>query len=62
VFSWKMPTSVDDIQSLLGLTGYYQRSIEEFLKINRSMTKLLEKDNKFEWTPACESSFQELKK
>jgi hypothetical protein len=26
------------------------------------MTELLEKDKKFKWTPACEVSFQELKK
>jgi hypothetical protein len=26
------------------------------------MTELLEKDKKFEWTSACEGSFQELKK
>jgi ribonuclease HI len=26
------------------------------------MTKLLEKDKQFKWTPACEASFQELKK
>jgi hypothetical protein len=26
------------------------------------MTELLEKDKKFEWTPTCEASFQELKK
>jgi hypothetical protein len=26
------------------------------------MTELLKKDKKFEWTPACEASFQELKK
>jgi hypothetical protein len=26
------------------------------------MTELLEKDKKFEWTPACEASLQELKK
>jgi hypothetical protein len=26
------------------------------------MTELLEMDKKFEWTPACEASFQELKK
>jgi hypothetical protein len=26
------------------------------------MTELLEKDKKFEWTPVCEASFQELKK
>jgi hypothetical protein len=25
------------------------------------MTELLEKDKQFEWTPACEASFQELK-
>jgi hypothetical protein len=26
------------------------------------MTELIEKDKKFEWTPACEASFQDLKK
>jgi hypothetical protein len=26
------------------------------------MTELLEKDKKFEWTSACEASFQEFKK
>jgi hypothetical protein len=26
------------------------------------MTELLEKDKKFDWTPACEASFQELTK
>jgi hypothetical protein len=26
------------------------------------MTELLMKDKQFEWTPACEASFQELKK
>jgi hypothetical protein len=33
-----------------------------FSKISKPMTELLEKDKKFEWTPACEASFQELKK
>jgi hypothetical protein len=62
VFSWKAPTSVGDIQSFLGLARYYQRFIEGFLKIIKPMTELLEKDKKFEWTPSCEVSFQELKK
>jgi hypothetical protein len=44
------------------LAGYYQRFIEGFLKISKLMTELLEKDKKFEWTPTCEASFQELKK
>jgi hypothetical protein len=36
--------------------------IEGFLKLSKPMTELLEKDKKFEWTPAYEASFQELKK
>jgi hypothetical protein len=57
VLSWKAPTSVSDIWSFLGLTGYYQRFIEEFSKISKPMIELLEKDKKFEWTPACKASF-----
>jgi hypothetical protein len=56
VLSWKAPTSVNDIQSFLGLVVYYQRFIERFLKISKPMTELLKKDKKFEWTPACEAS------
>jgi hypothetical protein len=44
------------------LVGYYQRFIEGFSKISKTMTELLKKDKKFEWTPTCEASFQELKK
>jgi hypothetical protein len=62
VLSWNAPTSVDDIQSFLGLAGYYRRFIEGFSKISKPMTELLEKDKKFEWTSAYEASFQELKK
>jgi hypothetical protein len=62
VMSWNAPTSVGDIQSFLRLVGYYQRFIEGFSKISKPMTDFLENDKKFEWTLACEASFQELKK
>jgi hypothetical protein len=62
VLSWNAPTSVDNIQSFLGLAGYYQRFIKGFSKITKPMTELLERDKKFKWTPAYEASFQELKK
>jgi hypothetical protein len=62
VLSWNAPTSAGDIQTFLGLAGYYQWIIEGFLKISKPMIELLEKDNKFVWTPTCEASFQELKK
>ena len=46
----------------LGLAGYYRRFIENFSKIAKALTELLKKGKKFEWTEACEISFQELKK
>jgi hypothetical protein len=57
VMSWNAPTSVGDIQSFLGLAGYYRRFIEGFSKISKPMIELLEKDKKFEWTSTCEASF-----
>jgi hypothetical protein len=62
VANWKRPTSVTEIQSFLGLAGYYRRFIKGFSKIARSMTTLIQKDKKFEWTNACERSFCELKR
>jgi hypothetical protein len=62
VLSWKVTTSVGDIWSFLELARYYQRFIDGFSKISKPMTELLKKDKMFEWTPACETSLQELKK
>jgi hypothetical protein len=44
VLSWKAPTSVSDIHSILGLAGYYRSFIEGFSKISKPMTELLKKD------------------
>jgi hypothetical protein len=62
VANWKRPASVTEIQSFLGLTGYYKRFIEGFSKITRPVTMLLQKDNKLQWINACERSFCELKR
>nr|CAH65910.1 OSIGBa0102O13.1 [Oryza sativa] len=62
VLSWKQPKTVSEIRGFLGLAGYYRRFIENFSKIARPMTRLLQKDVKYKWTEDCERSFQELKK
>jgi hypothetical protein len=53
VLSWNVPNSVGDIQSFLGLAGYFRRFIKGFLKITKTMIELLKKEKKFKWTPAC---------
>ena len=41
VTNWEAPTIVGEIQSFLGLAGYYRRFIENFSKIAKPMTELL---------------------
>jgi hypothetical protein len=49
IVGWKIPKTVTEVWSFLGLTGYYQRFIEGFSKIVKPMTSLLEKGKEFNW-------------
>ncbi|KAL0552083.1 hypothetical protein IC582_011179 [Cucumis melo] len=62
VNKWERPTSITEIRSFLSLARYYRRFVEGFSKLALSLTNLTKKNVKFEWTDACEWSFQELKK
>jgi hypothetical protein len=62
VLNWMSPTTALEIESFLGLAGYYRRFIKNFSKIAKPMTKLLEKNNAFEWIAKCQASFEELRK
>nr|GFD40217.1 putative reverse transcriptase domain-containing protein [Tanacetum cinerariifolium] len=44
-----------------GLAGYYRRFIEGFSKIAKPMTKLTQKNVKFEWGDKQKAAFQLLK-
>ncbi|GJT73949.1 putative reverse transcriptase domain-containing protein [Tanacetum coccineum] len=58
---WASPKSPTEIRQFLGLAGYYQRFIEEFLKITKSMTKLTQKKVKFYSGDKQEAACQLLK-
>jgi hypothetical protein len=62
IMAWSVPTIVTEIQSFLGLAGYYRRFIEGFSKIAKPMTSLLEKGREFKWDEKCQDSFDQLKK
>ena len=59
---WQRPTSVTEVGSFLGLASYYRRFVEGFSKIATLMTKLLQKNVKFQWNDKYKQSFQELKR
>ncbi|GJX10949.1 reverse transcriptase domain-containing protein [Tanacetum coccineum] len=56
------PTSVKGIQSFLGHAGFYRRFIQDFSKIARPMTHLLEKETPFIFSTECREAFETLKK
>jgi hypothetical protein len=62
VMDWKPPTTVRQIQSFLGLAGYYRRFIPDFSRIAKPMTELLKKGMKFDWSQKCEDPFHVLRR
>nr|GEW71307.1 hypothetical protein [Tanacetum cinerariifolium] len=55
------PKTPTEIRQFLGLAGYYQRFIEGFLKIAKSMMKLTQRGIKFDWGKTKENAFQLIK-
>ena len=55
------PTTVKGRRSFLGHVGFYRRFIRDFSKIARPLSRLLEKDTKFNFDAACQSLFEEIK-
>nr|GEX58433.1 hypothetical protein [Tanacetum cinerariifolium] len=56
------PTTVKGVRSFLGHAGFYRRFIQDFSKISRPMTHLLEKNTLFIFSEDCIKAFQMLKK
>nr|GEW37340.1 putative reverse transcriptase domain-containing protein [Tanacetum cinerariifolium] len=54
---WASPKTPTEIHQFLGCVGYYRRFIEDFSKIEKSMTKLTQKNVKFDWGEKEEAAF-----
>nr|GEZ56586.1 reverse transcriptase domain-containing protein [Tanacetum cinerariifolium] len=54
---WVSPKTPMEIRQFLLLSGFYQRFIEGFLKIAKSMTKLTQKKVAFGWVDKKEAAF-----
>ncbi|XP_073120200.1 uncharacterized protein [Henckelia pumila] len=60
ILNWSRTTKVSKIRSFFGMAGYYQRFLEKFSQIAKSMTQLTKKNVPFVWKSECEKSFHEL--
>nr|GEV97527.1 reverse transcriptase domain-containing protein [Tanacetum cinerariifolium] len=56
------PTTVKGVRSFLGHAGFYRRFIQDFFKIARPMTHLLEKETPFVFSKEYVDPFDTLKK
>nr|GEU46716.1 DNA-directed DNA polymerase [Tanacetum cinerariifolium] len=56
------PTIVKGVRSFLGRAGFCRRFIQDFSKIARPMTRLLEKETPFVFSKECVDAFNTLKK
>ena len=61
IIEWKPPRNVTKVRSFLGLAGYYRRFVKGFLMTAAPMTRLLQKNVRFEWSEKCQASFEKLK-
>nr|GFC94184.1 putative reverse transcriptase domain-containing protein [Tanacetum cinerariifolium] len=59
--NWATPKTPTEVRQFLGLADYYQRFIKGFSLISKPLTKMTQKNKKFEWETEAEEAFQTLK-
>nr|GEV19672.1 putative reverse transcriptase domain-containing protein [Tanacetum cinerariifolium] len=59
--NWTTPTTPTEVRQYLGLVSYYRRFIKGLSLISKPLTKLTQKNKKFEWETEAEEAFQTLK-
>lgn len=62
VRDWPAPRNLKTLQAYLGFINYHRAHIKDLAKILRPMSSLLSKDVIWEWTAACQTSFEDSKK
>lgn len=66
VTNFPQPRKVKDVQSFLGLTGYYRRFIKDYAKIAEPLLKQIRNSQRsnhhLQWSSECTDTFETLKK
>ncbi len=62
VRDWVPPKSVTDVRSFLGFINYYRKFIRDLASVGKPLTDLTRSTSRFEWNPAAQYAFDELKR
>jgi hypothetical protein len=62
IMEWPVPKNAHEVRSFMGLAGYYRRFVEGFSKIEKPITTLQRKGDRYEWIEECDSAFIEIKR
>ena len=56
------PRTQTEVRALLGMGSYYRRFIRDYSEKMQPLIQLTKKHQKFDWTPACQEAFEQLKR
>lgn len=61
LLAFPQPKNKKQVQSLLGLAGYYRRYLPHFADLTYPLTEMLKKDRRFAWSAEAQRAFVDLK-
>ena len=61
VREYPTPTNVTEVRAFLSLASFYRRLVPNFAQIEKPLTTLTRKNQKFEWGPSQREAFEGLK-
>lgn len=61
ISEFPVPKTVHNVRQFLGLTGFFRRFVKNYAYITKPLSKLLKKEQQWEWSEEQRKAFTELK-
>lgn len=61
ILKFPTPTTVTEVRRFVGMASWYRRFVPNFSTVISPLTQLLRKNTRFNWSPACENAWTNIK-